>query len=136
VREGRSGIEKRAPRVRSPYAFFTDETFRRKRVATVFSQMAFEIALGVESTHAESFNNLGVLESRKGNVESARANFAAAAANAEWAHEPFYNHALVAFRQGDFQEAFERVEKALEAFPEHAEGLELRKQLVKQFTVL
>jgi tetratricopeptide repeat protein 8 len=63
-------------------------------------------------------------------------HFAAAAANAEWAHEPFYNHALVAFRQGDFQEAFERVEKALEAFPEHAEGLELRKQLVKQFTVL
>ena len=100
------------------------------------AHQAFEIALGVESTHAESFNNLGVLESRKGNVESARANFAAAAANAEWAHEPFYNHALVAFRLGDFQEAFERVEKALEAFPEHAESVELRKQLVKQFTVL
>ena len=48
----------------------------------------------------------------------------------------FYNHALVAFRLGDFQEAFERVEKALEAFPEHAESVELRKQLVKQFTVL
>ena len=100
------------------------------------AHQAFEIALGVESTHAESFNNLGVLESRRGNVESARANFAAAAANAEWAHEPFYNHALIAFRRGDFQEAFERVEKALEAFPEHAEGLELKKQLVKQFTVL
>ena len=100
------------------------------------AHQAFEIALGVESTHAESFNNIGVLESRRGNVESARANFAAAAANAEWAHEPFYNHALIAFRRGDFQEAFERVEKALEAFPEHAEGLELKKQLVKQFTVL
>ena len=37
------------------------------------AHQAFEIALGVESTHAESFNNLGVLESRKGNVESARA---------------------------------------------------------------
>ena len=36
----------------------------------------------------------------------------------------------------DFQSAFEQVEKSLEAYPEHAEGKELRDMLVKQFTVL
>jgi tetratricopeptide repeat protein 8 len=100
------------------------------------ARSAFEVALGFDSTHHESFNNLGVLESKIGHSENAMQNFALAAQNADWAHEPFYNHALCAFREGDFQQAFERVERALEAFPEHAEGLELRKMLIKQFTVL
>ena len=97
---------------------------------------AFEIALSVDNTHPESFNNLGVLESKKGNDENALGNFSASSANADWTHEAFYNRALLDFKKGDFQSAFEQVEKSLEAYPEHAEGKELRDMLVKQFTVL
>ena len=36
---------------------------------------AFKIAVSVDMNHAESFNNLGVLELRKHNPEAARSNF-------------------------------------------------------------
>lgn len=36
---------------------------------------AFKIAVSSNPSHAESFNNLGVLELRKGNLEQAKANF-------------------------------------------------------------
>ena len=97
---------------------------------------ALKIAVSVDSTHAESFNNLGVLELRKGNVEAWRANFEKASREAEHAFEPAYNHALLAFKTGEFQEAYERVEKALECYPEHADSVELKKQLKKHFTLL
>eukprot|EP00982_Pelagococcus_subviridis_P008715 30864-Pelagococcus_subviridis.AAC.18 len=96
---------------------------------------ALKIAVSVDSTHAESFNNLGVLELRKGNVEAGRANFEKASREAEHAFEPAYNHALLAFKTGEFQEAYERVEKALECYPEHADSVELKKQLKKHFTL-
>ena len=64
------------------------------------AQHALEIAIGVDSTHSESHNNLGVLEARKGNNELATSNFAAAAKHAEWTHEPLYNAALCAFKKG------------------------------------
>jgi tetratricopeptide repeat protein 8 len=77
-----------------------------------------------------------VLEARKGNPEAARACFAAALQEGDHAFEPFYNDALCAFRAGDFQSAFERVEKALAAFPEHADSADLKKQLTQHFTLL
>jgi len=36
---------------------------------------AFKIAVSNNPNHAESFNNLGVLELRKGNIEQAKQNF-------------------------------------------------------------
>jgi len=36
---------------------------------------SFKISISHNSNHAESFNNLGVLELRKGNVEQAKSNF-------------------------------------------------------------
>jgi len=36
---------------------------------------AFKVAVSHNANHAESFNNLGVLELRKGNVEQAKSNF-------------------------------------------------------------
>lgn len=36
---------------------------------------AFKISISFNSTHAESYNNLGVLELRKRNVEQAKNNF-------------------------------------------------------------
>ena len=37
---------------------------------------AFKISISVDSSHAESYANLGVLELRKGNVDAARSNYA------------------------------------------------------------
>eukprot|EP00668_Euglena_longa_P014170 GGOE01018146.1.p1 GENE.GGOE01018146.1~~GGOE01018146.1.p1 ORF type:complete len:526 (+),score=174.79 GGOE01018146.1:54-1580(+) len=97
---------------------------------------AFKVAISVDSNHAESFNNLGILELRKGNVDQARTNFQTAARLAEHMHEPLFNGGLLAFKLGDFQESFTLTTKALEVYPEHAESLELRRQLKQHFTSL
>jgi tetratricopeptide repeat protein 8 len=39
------------------------------------SYQAFKISVSCNPNHAESYNNLGVLELRKGNVEQAKSNF-------------------------------------------------------------
>lgn len=40
---------------------------------------AFKIAVSFNPNHAESYNNLGVLELRKGNLDQAKSNFLNAA---------------------------------------------------------
>jgi tetratricopeptide repeat protein 8 len=90
----------------------------------------------VDSNHAESFNNLGILELRKGNVDQARSNFQTALKLAPHMFEPFFNGALVAFKLGDCQESFDMAMKALEAFPDHTDSKELIRQLKKHFTML
>ena len=95
---------------------------------------AFKVSISVDGTHAESFNNLGVLELRKGNVEAARTNFLAASRLASFLHEPLFNSGLLAFKLGEFQEAFQMCSKALDAYPEHSESTELKKQLKQHFT--
>ncbi|KAJ8508601.1 hypothetical protein ON010_g18854 [Phytophthora cinnamomi] len=52
---------------------------------------AFKIAVSVDSNHAESYNNLGVLELRKGNLDQARANFQLSETLADFMFEPSYN---------------------------------------------
>ncbi len=52
---------------------------------------AFKIAVSINSHHAESFNNLGVLELRKGNVDLARSNFTTALQIAPFMFEPYFN---------------------------------------------
>lgn len=52
---------------------------------------AFKIAVSVDSHHAESFNNLGVLELRKGNIDQARSNFQTAQTLAGFMFEPYFN---------------------------------------------
>mmetsp|Transcript_21676 Transcript_21676/g.35870 ORF Transcript_21676/g.35870 Transcript_21676/m.35870 type:complete len:504 (-) Transcript_21676:149-1660(-) len=97
---------------------------------------AFKIAVSIDSNHAPSFNNLGVLELRKGNVEQARSNFQNAARLAPIMFEPFFNGALLAFKLGDFQESYELANKSLNAFPDHSDSHELIKQLRHHFTML
>ena len=45
---------------------------------------AFKISVSSNPQHAESFNNLGVLEQRKGNYEQAKANFQSSSQLAEF----------------------------------------------------
>jgi len=97
---------------------------------------AFKIAISVDANHVESYANLGVLELRKGNVDAARANFGTTQELAPYMFEPFFNGALLAFKLGDFQEAFDLVNKALAAFPEHHDSHELVRQLKQQFAHL
>ena len=97
---------------------------------------AFKLCVSIDSSHAEGFNNLGVLELRKGNVEQARNNFATASQLCKAMHESLFNSALLAFKLGDFQESFTLCDKALEAYRDHAESRELKKQLLQSFTAL
>ena len=82
------------------------------------------------------YANLGVLELRKGNIEAARSNFRAVQGMAPHMFEPFFNGALLAYKLGDFQEAYELAQKALKAFPDHHDTHELLKQLRQHFTML
>lgn len=68
---------------------------------------SFKIAISIDSNHAESHCNLGVLELRKGNIDQARSSFQTAQRIAPFMYEPYYNGALLAYKLGSFQEAYE-----------------------------
>jgi tetratricopeptide repeat protein 8 len=95
-----------------------------------------KIAISVCPTHAEAFNNLGVLEGRKENHDQARAFFRVGQKEGDHTFEPYFNGALLAFKLGDFAEAFDLCAKALNAYPEHTESLDLMKQLKTHFAML
>jgi tetratricopeptide repeat protein 8 len=96
---------------------------------------AFKVSISIDGSHAESLNNLAVLELRKGNHDQARNNFTTAAGAAEYMHEALYNSALLSFKLGEFQEAYSQCSKALEAYPDHSESQDLKKQLKQHFNV-
>ena len=90
----------------------------------------------IDSAHAESFNCIGVLELRKQNAEAAQANFATSQKLAPYLFEPFYNGALLAYKMGNFQDAFLQVTSALDIYPDHSDSLELKRTLGNLFAVL
>ena len=61
-----------------------------------------KIAISSDGNHAESFNNLGVLEMRKGNLGQAKSNFRQAAKLSLYLFEPCFNAAFLMFRNGEF----------------------------------
>lgn len=97
---------------------------------------AFRVAVSVDGMHPEAFNNLGVLEMRKGNIEAARSNFITAARLADYLFEPLYNGALLSYKLGDLQDSYNLVKKALTNYPDHADGQELLRTLKTQFIQL
>ena len=58
------------------------------------SYQCFRLALAADNNHAESYNNLGVLEFRKGNIDQARIFFQTAQNLASLTYEPNFNYAL------------------------------------------
>ncbi|MPC80084.1 Tetratricopeptide repeat protein 8 [Portunus trituberculatus] len=58
----------------------------------------FRLALVSDNDHGESYNNLGVLEYRRGNLETARAFFMTAANLSPHMFQPHYNHAKLAHK--------------------------------------
>ena len=85
----------------------------------------FKIAISSNPNHAESFNNLGVLELRKGNLEQAKSNFIQSSKMSGFLFEPCYNAAYLMFKKGEFQESYTMVLKSIELFPEHEDSKEL-----------
>jgi len=97
---------------------------------------AYRCAVAADANHAEAYNGLGVLEMRKGNIEAAKANFATASRLADHLHEPLYNGALLAYKLGDFAEAFSLVTRALAAYPGAADAQDLLRTLRQSFIQL
>eukprot|EP01006_Ploeotia_vitrea_P022084 TRINITY_DN54499_c0_g1_i1.p1 TRINITY_DN54499_c0_g1~~TRINITY_DN54499_c0_g1_i1.p1 ORF type:complete len:486 (-),score=258.48 TRINITY_DN54499_c0_g1_i1:42-1499(-) len=97
---------------------------------------AFKIAVSIDAQHAESFNNLGILELRKNNIEMARSNFETARNLAPHLFEPFYNGALLAYKLGDTEQSFQMAHQSLAVYPGHMDSLELVKELKTHFNTL
>eukprot|EP01105_Mastigella_eilhardi_P001988 TRINITY_DN1241_c0_g1_i1.p2 TRINITY_DN1241_c0_g1~~TRINITY_DN1241_c0_g1_i1.p2 ORF type:complete len:548 (-),score=185.42 TRINITY_DN1241_c0_g1_i1:2183-3799(-) len=93
----------------------------------------YKIAISIDPRHAESFNNLGVLEVREANAEGARSSFLTAQQYAPYLHDPFYNGAVLLYKLGDFQESYRMVQNALRIFPDHQDSLELKRILDDHF---
>lgn len=60
------------------------------------ASQCLRLALSVDANHAPAYNNLGILEHRRGNISQARALFQAAASLAPYLYEPHYNHSSIA----------------------------------------
>lgn len=63
---------------------------------------SFKISVSHNANHAESYNNLGVLELRKGNVDQAKSNFIQATRSSAFLFEPAYNAAYLYYKKGEF----------------------------------
>ena len=110
---------------------------------------AFKVAVNVDPQHGEALNNIAVLEMRRQKADLARSCLTNSMDVGSHLFEPFYNSgmylarinhvaclymtALLAYRQGDFQDAFSKVTKALSIFPGHSDSNELKETLEKLF---
>lgn len=103
---------------------------------TNLAYQAFQLALISDNNHAEAYNNLAILETRKGRVEQARAYFLSAITINNELYEAHYNLALLSEGQGDLNTGYREVKKSLEAFPEHIDSKNLLAQLRQYFTLL
>ena len=103
---------------------------------------ALKNAISADHNHAESFNNLGVLELKRGNVDpeqaadQARSNFATSSRLTQYLFEPCYNGGLLAYKFGEFQESYNLTKKAIDIFPDHADSKELMKTLTQHFSLV
>lgn len=59
------------------------------------AEQCLRLALSIDSTHASSFNNLGVIMFNRGNTQQACSFFDSATSLAPYLFEPHYNRAFV-----------------------------------------
>ncbi|XP_026867437.2 tetratricopeptide repeat protein 8 isoform X3 [Electrophorus electricus] len=96
----------------------------------------FKLALVFNNDHAEAYNNLAVLELRKGHIEQAKAFLQTAASLAPHMYEPHFNFAVLADKLGDLQSSYMAAQKSEDAFPEHVDTQQILKNLRQHFAVL
>uniref|UniRef100_A0A2K6FKP9 Tetratricopeptide repeat domain 8 n=2 Tax=Propithecus coquereli TaxID=379532 RepID=A0A2K6FKP9_PROCO len=103
---------------------------------TNLAHQCFRLALVNNNHHAEAYNNLAVLEMRKGHVEQARALLQTASDLAPHIYEPHFNFATISDKIGDLQRSYVAAQKSEAAFPDHVDTQHLIKQLKQHFAVL
>ncbi|XP_059770781.1 tetratricopeptide repeat protein 8 isoform X2 [Balaenoptera ricei] len=103
---------------------------------TNLAHQCFRLALVNNNNHAEAYNNLAVLEMRKGHVEQARALLQTASSLAPHMYEPHFNFATVSDKMGDLQRSYIAAQKSEAAFPDHVDTQHLIKQLKQHFAML
>lgn len=101
----------------------------------VLAYQALKVAVALNGSHAEARNNLGVLESHKGEADAALVEYRAAQECGPALYEPLYNGALTAVRAGELETAHQQVQEALERFPEHSGSQELLRTVEGLFSM-
>ncbi|NXB84142.1 TTC8 protein, partial [Vidua chalybeata] len=96
----------------------------------------FKLTLVNNNNYAEAYNNLAVLEMRKGHIEQARALLQTASSLAPHMYEPHFNVAILSEKVGDLQRSYTAAQKSEEAFPGHVDTQQLIKQLKEHFAML
>mmetsp|Transcript_18547 Transcript_18547/g.18628 ORF Transcript_18547/g.18628 Transcript_18547/m.18628 type:complete len:502 (+) Transcript_18547:215-1720(+) len=94
---------------------------------------AFKVAVSLNPNHGESINNIAVLEMRRQKFDVARSCLNTGSEVGPHLFEPVYNTALLAYRMGDFQEAFTCAQKSMHLYPNHGDSKELQGLLQKIF---
>lgn len=100
------------------------------------AHQCFRLALASNNDHAEAYNNLGVLELRKGRVDQARAFFQSSQSLAPHMFEAHYNFASLSDQVGDLQSSYRAAQQAVDAYEDHCDSKELLEQLKKHFAIL
>ncbi|KAG8013419.1 Tetratricopeptide repeat protein 8 [Nibea albiflora] len=96
----------------------------------------FKLALAFNNDHAEAYNNLAVLELRKGRIEQSKAFLQTAASLAPHMYEPHFNLSILSDKIGDLQSSYTAAQKSEDSFPEHVDTQQLLKQLRQHFAAL
>ena len=94
---------------------------------------ALKICLAYSGENFEAFNNIGVLEIKRGNKEQAKSNFLRSCNYTEFSFEPYYNYAKLKYEDDDYEEAFQFAKKSLEIYPHHFESKELIEKINKEY---
>jgi tetratricopeptide repeat protein 8 len=103
---------------------------------TNLAHQCLGLALVNNNYHAHAYNNLAVLEMRKGHVEQASALLQTASSLAPCLYEPHFNFATLSDKIGDLQRSYVAAQKSKEAFPNHVDTQHLIKQLRQHFAML
>lgn len=97
---------------------------------------AFKVAASVDPNHGEALNNIAVLEMRRQKFDLSRACLNASVESSPQLFEPMFNSALMAYRLGDFQDAYNYIKKSLVMNPGHGDSKELLVILQKIFSTM
>ncbi|KAF4665261.1 Tetratricopeptide repeat protein 8 [Perkinsus chesapeaki] len=97
---------------------------------------AFKVSVAYDNSHAESLNNLGVLEHRKGNTELAKSFFQSSSTADGSLYEPSFNASLICYDEGNVQGCMDNLNASLDKFPEHTVSNNLMKTLKDRLMAL
>lgn len=91
--------------------------------------------------HCLAYSSVGVFhkhasDCRSGDVRAGRASFRQAQRLSDHLFEAHFNGALSAFREGDLQESYEMVSRAVEVYPDSSDCKDLLKQLRTRLMLL